>query len=282
MSEVQIKNEKGQQLYARYWNEDSNPTDTYKGLIFIVHGYCEHCLAYTELAKSLIGQGFYVFSHDHVGHGQSEGDRAHVLSFDDYVNDMFYHIDQVKNKFPDKPVFLLGHSMGGTIAVLAAMARPKFFSGVVLIGPLVTPDRKAATPFKIFMGKIAAKVLPQMHIAKLNAKVVSRDEEYVKTYESDPLVYHNGIKCRWGVAMLDALKKIEDGMSGIEWPFFVLHGSADALCEVGGSKLLYEKAQSTDKKIKIFDGAFHQLHHELEPVKKETFDLISEWLNSRV
>ncbi|XP_060574217.1 monoglyceride lipase-like [Ruditapes philippinarum] len=282
MAETKIKNERGQQLYARYWNEDDSPKDSYKALVFIVHGYCEHCLPYTELAKTLIDKGFYVFAHDHVGHGQSEGDRAHVIDFDDYVNDVFCHIDQVKNKFPDKPVFLIGHSMGGAISVLAAMARPTFFSGVILIGPLITPDRKAATPFKIALGKMVAKVLPQMHIAKLDPKTVSRDSDYVKTYTNDPLNYHNGVKCRWGVAMLDALKKIEDNVSDIDWPFFILHGDKDALCELDGSKLMYDKAKSTDKKIKIFEGAFHQLHNELEPVKKETFNLISDWLNERV
>lgn len=46
-----------------------------------------------------------------VGHGQSEGERAHVLSFSDYVQDVLLHVDQVKNKFPDTPIFLVGHSM---------------------------------------------------------------------------------------------------------------------------------------------------------------------------
>lgn len=279
---MHIKNEKGQQIYARYWNEDNKSTETFKGLIFIVHGYCEHCLGYTELAEFLIQQGYYVFSHDHVGHGQSEGDRAHVMIFDDYIQDVLRHIDQIKSKYPNKPVFLIGHSMGGAISVLAAMARPKFFAGVVLIGPLIMPDPKAATPFKVFMGKMVAKILPQMHIAKLDPKTISRNEEFVEMYTKDPLVYHNGVKCGWGVAMLGALKKIEEGMSDIEWPFFILHGSEDALCALEGSKHMYERAKSTNKKLKIFDGAFHQLHHELEPVKKETFDLIADWVNSRV
>lgn len=57
--------------------------------------------------------------------------------------------------------------------------------------------------------------------------------------------------CRWGVALLDALKKIEEGLGDIEWPFFILHGGEDALCDIEGSKHMYEKAKSTDKKIKV-------------------------------
>lgn len=281
MSETHIKNEKGQHLFAKYWNKPDADTENLKGLVFIAHGYCEHIEPYKEIAEFLIGHGFYVFSHDHIGHGQSEGDRAHILSFDEYVQDVFFHVDQVKARFPNKPVFIIGHSMGGAIAVLAAMTRPQYFSGVVLIGPLIIPDRKSATPWKVAVGKVVARVLPQMHIAKLDPKLTSRDEKSVKEYTSDPLVYHIGIKCRWGVAMLDALKKIEDGLGDIDWPFFTLHGDQDGLCELEGSRLLYEKAKSTDKKIKIFEGAYHQLLKELEPVKKETFDLIADWLKER-
>ncbi|KAL4217445.1 hypothetical protein ACF0H5_023895 [Mactra antiquata] len=281
MSESKISNTKGNQLFARYWNEDGQEIKDVKALIFIVHGYCEHCLAYNELAESLVNQGYYVFSHDHIGHGQSDGDRAHVCSFDEYVDDLFCHLDLITQKFPDKKVFLVGHSMGGAISVLAGLKRPSFFAGIVLIGPLLIADRKTATPFKIAVGKMAAKVLPHMHIAQVDPGKISRDKESVKNYTEDPLVYHGGVKCRWGVAMVEALQKIESSMPAIEWPFFVLHGSNDALCEVAGAKEIYEKAKSKDKQIKIFEEAFHQLHKEVEPVKTETFDLISDWLNNR-
>ncbi|XP_052781159.1 monoglyceride lipase-like [Mya arenaria] len=281
LPETKLQNEKGLKLYCRYWNEDEQQEKTdIKGLVLIVHGYCEHCLFYTELAELLKKQGFYVFSHDHVGHGQSDGDRAHIHSFDEYVQDVLFHVDKVKQEFPGKPTFLLGHSMGGTISVLTAMSRPDFFKGVVLIAPLIVPDKKAASPWKVAAGKMAAKVLPQMIIAKIDPKNVTREEENVKKYIEDPLVFHGGIKCRWGVAMLDALMRIKSSFPEIQWPFLILHGTKDALCELEGSQLMYDKASSTDKKLKIFDGAYHQLHKELPEVKNETFDLISSWLNS--
>jgi len=46
-----------------------------------------------------------------AGHGQSEGNRAYIADFGEYVQDVFHHIDKVKARFPNKPVFLLGHSM---------------------------------------------------------------------------------------------------------------------------------------------------------------------------
>lgn len=46
-----------------------------------------------------------------VGHGQSEGQRAQVHDFDDYVDDTLRHVDLMREKYPNIPAFLLGHSM---------------------------------------------------------------------------------------------------------------------------------------------------------------------------
>lgn len=283
MSENIIKTEKGYNLYCRYWNEDSKyAREDIKALLFIVHGYCEHCLFYNELAETLKEQGLYVFSHDHVGHGQSEGTRAHVGDFMEYVQDVFYHIELVKKKFPQKPVFLLGHSMGGAVSILAAISKPNYFKGILLIGPLITPDKKSATPWKIAAGKIAARFRPQMIVAKIDPLKVSRDAVYVKRYKEDPLVWHEGVKCGWGVAMLHALSQITSSFQDMTLPFIVLHGSEDTICELEGSQLLYDKAASKDKQIKIFDGAFHQIHNDTPDVKKETNKTISQWIADRL
>jgi len=51
--------------------------------------------------------------------------------------------------------------------------------------------------------------------------------------------------------MMTALEKIEAGLAHINWPFLILHGSGDTLCELEGSQLMYDKAASTDKQLKV-------------------------------
>ncbi|XP_063425360.1 monoglyceride lipase-like [Mytilus trossulus] len=281
--EKKIVNNDGKKLYCRYWNEeqqiDSAPT---RGLVFICHGAAEHCLCYTELAMYLIENGFYVFAHDHVGHGQSDGDRVHVETFDTYVNDVFQHVDGVKKNFPDNtPVFIIGHSMGGTISVLCGLERPDYFNGVILIGPALIPSPDAASPVKVFLGKIAAKILPQLCVIKLDSKGLSRDAAVVKKYDDDPLVWHHGLKARWGVSFLKAMDTIKEKQSTVEWPFLALHGDEDKLCDVEGAIKFHELAKSTDKEIKIYKGLYHQLHNELEEDKKVVFEDIKSWLMKR-
>ncbi|XP_052242465.1 monoglyceride lipase-like [Dreissena polymorpha] len=217
-----------------------------------------------------------------VGHGQSEGTRGLVGDFMEYVQDVIYHIELVKKKFPQKPVFLLGHSMGGAVSILAAMSKPNYFKGVVLIGPAITPDKDSATCFKVFALKIAARIFPQLVVAKIDPLKISRDEAFVKRYKEDPLVFYETVKCGWALAYLHALAQITSSFQDMTWPFIVIHGSEDTICEMEGSQLLYDKAASKDKQIKIFDGAFHQVHNDTPEVKKETQKTISQWIAERL
>ncbi|XP_044611136.1 monoglyceride lipase isoform X5 [Equus asinus] len=140
-----LVNADGLYLFCKYWK----PTGTPKALIFVSHGAGEHCGRYDELAQMLVGLGLLVFAHDHVGHGQSEGERMVVSDFHVFVRDVLQHVDIMQKDYPGIPVFLLGHSMGGAIVILTAAERPGHFSGMVLISPLVLANPESATTFKV-------------------------------------------------------------------------------------------------------------------------------------
>ncbi|XP_069101613.1 monoglyceride lipase-like [Argopecten irradians] len=286
VSDDQIINSRGQKLFCKYWNKEKQSEDSqnqdYRGLVFVAHGLAEHCLFYKEVADLLINKGFYVFSHDHAGHGQSEGPRSHIDTFDHYVQDVFQHIDQVKEKFPEKtPVFIVGHSMGGAISVLSAMSRPQYFTGVVLIGPAIQASPGAISPIKIMAGKVLARIFPQMCIEKLKTKDLSRDPDAVKEYEDDKLVFHDGIKAKWGLELLRSFDVMKAGFAKVDWPFLVLHGDHDKMCAVEGSQTLYDEAQSKDKQIKIYKGFYHQIHKEPRDDRDTVLKDIVEWLDQR-
>jgi acylglycerol lipase len=72
-----------------------------------------------------------------VGHGSSEGKRVYIDNVDHYVDDVIHHGMDIQDKHPNLPVFLVGHSMGGMIAVRSVLRHPGFFKGMVLNGPLI-------------------------------------------------------------------------------------------------------------------------------------------------
>ncbi|VTJ86880.1 Hypothetical predicted protein [Marmota monax] len=149
-----LVNADGQHLFCRYWK----PSGTPRALMFVSHGAGEHCGRYDELAQMLMGLDILVFAHDHVGHGQSEGERMVVSDFHVFVRDVLQHMDVMQKDYPSLPVFLLGHSMGGAIVILTAAERPGHFSGMVLISPLVLANPESASTFKVkdFLGGVCA------------------------------------------------------------------------------------------------------------------------------
>ncbi|XP_078241383.1 monoglyceride lipase isoform X7 [Pogona vitticeps] len=231
-----LVNADGQYLFCRYWR----PATTPRGLVFVAHGAGEHCCRYDELAQMLTGINFFVFAHDHVGHGQSEGDRMVVSDFHVFVRDCLQHIDLMKKDHPGLPVFLLGHSM-------------------------------------IFAAKILNLVMPNLSLGSVDPNVISRDRKEVESYTTDPLVYHGGMKVSFVIQLLNAIAKIERSLPKLTLPIFVLHGSPDKLCDIKGSYLLMDTASSQDKTLKVYDEAYHALHKELPEVATSVLTEIRMW-----
>ncbi|KAF6088629.1 monoglyceride lipase [Phyllostomus discolor] len=242
-----LVNADGQYLFCRYWK----PTGTPKALIFVSHGAGEHCGRYDELAQMLVGLELLVFAHDHVGHGQSEGERMVVSDFHVFIRDVLQHVEIMQKDYPGLPVFLLGHSMGGAIAILTAAEKPGHFSGMILISPLVLANPESATTFKVDL------------------------------YNTDPLICRAGLKVCFGNQLLNAVSRVERALPKLTLPFLLLQGSADRLCDSKGAYLLMESAKSQDKTLKIYEGAYHVLHKELPEVTNSVFHEINTWVSQR-
>ncbi|XP_036593321.1 monoglyceride lipase isoform X3 [Trichosurus vulpecula] len=299
-----LVNADGQYLFCRYWKPKGMP----RALVFISHGAGEHCGRYDDLAQMLTELDLLVFAHDHVGHGQSEGERMIVSDFHVFVRDVLQHVDLMQKDHPGLPIFLLGHSMGGAIAILTASERPNSFSGMVLISPLVVASPESATTFKesvqdlkgilhsatakavqwspIIVWVLAAKVLnlvlPNLSLGSIDSNVISRNKTEVDSYNSDPLICHTGLKVCFGIQLLNAVSRVERALPRLTLPILLLQGSADKLCDSKGAYVLMEAAKSQDKTLKIYEGAYHVLHKELPEVTSSVFHEIKMWFSQRI
>lgn len=73
----------------------------------------------------------------------------------------------------------------------------------------------------------------------------------MEAYDTDELNHHGGLRVSLGIQLMNAAARIEKELSNITWPFFILHGDADKLCDIRGSHLMYNEAKTTDKKMKV-------------------------------
>lgn len=204
-----------------------------------------------------------------------------VSDFQVFVRDVLHHVDVMQKDHPQLPVFLLGHSMGGAIAILTAAERPGHFSGMVLISPLVLASPESATTFKILAAKVLNLVLPNMSLGRIDASVLSRNKTEVDLYNADPLICRAGLKVCFGIQLLNAVSRVERALPKLTLPFLLLQGSADRLCDSRGAYLLMESAKSQDKTLKIYEGAYHILHKELPEVTDSVFREINTWVSQR-
>ena len=124
------------------------------------------------------------------------------------------------------------------------------------------------------------RILPRLRTIKLDSSSISRDPEVVRRYDEDPLVYRGGIPARTGAEMVLATKRIQSSMHTISLPLFIMHGTADRLSDAKGSELLYSKASSTDKSLKLYEGFYHEILNE--PEKTQVLADIVQWLDTRL
>ncbi|OQV23119.1 putative Monoglyceride lipase [Hypsibius exemplaris] len=272
----------GVEIYCRHWNPRLEQDESPRAIVFMCHGLFEYFGTDLHVAESLVKAGFLVCGHDHSGHGRSGGEPGQVHSLENYVTDVVTHVKHMKSSLPDCPVFLVGHSMGGAIALLAGLQQPQLFRGIILIGPLVVPDPEIATPTMKFVAKLLSTLAPGLGIQSINNDHLSRDRAVVERFNTDPLIFRGKISLRTGRALLAAVEKIEKNLPNITFPFLCIHGGGDRICSVQGAQALLDKSSSSDKTLSIYPGAYHRVQDEPDGVKEKCSAAILAWISERL
>ncbi|MCA1828381.1 MAG: alpha/beta hydrolase, partial [Myxococcales bacterium] len=261
----------GLKLYEQWWRPASREP---RAVLVIVHGLKDHSARYAEFADRLAQHGYEVRAFDLRGHGSSEGRRAYVSDFDEYPTDLETFVQRVRR--PGKPLFVLGHSMGGAIVTDWILTRKPLVSGIILSGAALRVD---ASGFKIAITRFLGTVLPRLAVFSLDVDKFSRDPRFVAQCKGDPLVDHGNGPARTAAQLVGAIEFIREHMEEVTVPLLALHGGADAITPPQGSRDLVERAHSSDKTLRIYDGLYHDLLHE--PEKQQVMSDIAAWVDER-
>jgi len=262
-------------LFTQCWL----PEERASAAIILSHGYAEHSGRYEEMARRLVSEGYAVYALDHRGHGLSEGARANVGVFREYVDDLQRFIEKVRETHPRPPRFLFGHSMGGLIAMQLVLEHPEKVEGVVVCAALIQ-NAVAVPPSLLRAADLVSALAPGLPVQKLDVTALSRDEAVVRAYQEDPLVYHGRIKARLGTEMLRAGPYVLVRAESIRVPLLLLHGTGDRIAHAQGSRDLLECVGSEDKTLKLYDGAYHEVFNDFS--KEEAYRDLLVWLAERI
>ncbi|MCP4427255.1 MAG: alpha/beta hydrolase [Chloroflexi bacterium] len=265
----------GMELFTQSWLPDEAP----KATVVLTHGLGEHSGRYPHVVNYLVPRGYAIYSFDHRGHGRSAAKLcAHVNDWAEYRSDVHAFLQMVRRQTAGEPLFLMGHSMGGLIALNYALHHPEGLQGVIASAPAV--GVVDANPLLLLIGRILSKIKPDFAVdSQLDANAISRDPATVRTYVEDPLV-SGKVSARWSTEFTGAIDWTRDHASDFQPPLLIIHGSADSLVPPEGSRIFFEKAPHADKKRIVYEGGYHENHNDIH-YEQVTADL-EQWLEAHL
>ncbi len=306
-SEYKLKAIDGTQIHVYEWLPDE-PTDV-KACLQIAHGMAEHAKRYDDFATFLNKAGIAVFANDHRGHGKTAGNVENLGYFADengfekVVSDMRVLTDKIHSEFPEKPIFLLGHSMGSFLSRFYAIEDASKISGLILSGTAGDPGILGKVG-KLLSGLIASfsgkksqtPLMTSLSFGAYNKQFkpnrtefdwLSRDNEQVDKYVNDPYCgtvftagfYRDMLGGLLYVNQNQAIKKMRKDL-----PVYLISGDKDPVSENGkGVKEVFEKLKKSELKdieMKLYPDARHEILNEIN--KEEVYYDVLSWINNHL
>lgn len=259
------------------------PPDPCRGVVVIAHGAGEHSGRYPHVAERLVRESYAVYALDHRGHGRSTGPRALLDRMENLVADLDTLVLQASSEQGARagsgvPVFLLGHSMGGTVSLCYALRHQDRLDALVLSAPLAAVE--AASPVLRVVARTLSTIAPRLPLIAIDPALVSRDPAVVEAYTADPLVHHGKLPARTAVQLADAVESFPARVPEITVPTLILYGTADTLCPTDGSVMLGHRIGATDLTVTSYPGLYHEIFNE--PEQAQVMDEMCAWLNAHV
>lgn len=242
----------------------------------LVHGLGEHSSRYGHVAGALVGRGLAVAGWDLRGHGRSSGTRGDVATGEVLVDDLAAVCARARED--GVPLFIFAHSLGGQVALRLLERDAAVCRGAVIASPWL---RLAFNPpwWKLLLARLAMGVWPGfVQTREMRADRLSRDAGHMASFPDANLV-HQRISARMYFALRAGGERIFAEAGAVRTPLLLLHGDDDAVTSHHATCDFFERAGSADKTLRIYPGARHETHNEIE--RAEVLREIGDWMVAR-
>jgi acylglycerol lipase len=257
-SRFELRTADGQGLAAQAWLPPAS-----RALVALVHGIAEHGGRYEAFAVRAVAQGIGVVAVDLRGHGRSPGERSYVERFDDYLHDVDALWARARELAQGKPLFLMGHSMGGAIALRWAAQRRQSMAGLILSSAALKVGGDVPR-LLIALAPLLSRWLPHLRGTRFDPAVISRDPAAVAAYVNDPLVSLQAPPARTGAELLAAMEANREAAAGLALPVYLFHGDADRLTDPAGSREIHATWGGADKTLRLWPSSRHETLNDLD------------------
>lgn len=242
----------------------------YTATVVLLHGYLNHSGQFRHLIRHLVENGFAAAVYDLPGHGLSDGERAVIDSFDQYVQTTQDFLAVVQTHVHG-PFHAVGFSTGA--AILIEMLRRNLadqLEHIILAAPLIrwTAYEQSKGTYKVYR-KFTDK------IARFHRKN-SSDKEYLRFNKTQDYLHCRHLSLKWVKALFDWNKKIES-MPPCERRVLVIQGNKDGTVDWPYNlKLIRDKFPKA--RVKKIAGANHELFNEAVKYKQQALNLVENYI----
>lgn len=242
--------------------------------LVLAHGLSEHSDRYAHVAEYFAQRGHPVWALDHRGHGRSEGVRVYVDRFDDYLYDLGRFVDLVREAESRRKPVLVGHSMGGVIALAYALSRPETLAGLVLSSPWLGLNLRPPLHLRLLL-PVLSTVAPRMAVPNdALTTYVCRDPEILQRYVEDPMRCRTATP-RWFREAVRAQARVRQQAPSLQLPVLFLVAGDDRLVDAGATQAIYE-ALSSPKRWHLYPEMYHEVFND--PDREQVLQDLHRWL----
>jgi alpha-beta hydrolase superfamily lysophospholipase len=249
-----------------------------RAIILALHGFNDYSNAFTQPGQYLSARGIAVFAFDQRGFGNAPG-RGLWAGMAAYVADVAAMARQLRMHYPGVPVYLLGESMGGAVAIVVMTSAQPPADGLILSAPAVWA-RDMMPWYQRAVLALAASTLPELELTGSGLKILASDNiEMLRGLGRDPLV----IKA----SRVDAIEGLTDLMDAaqaqagrLRAPILVLYGQRDQVIPDEPIQAMLEKLpRRPETRMVFYPNGYHLLLRDLHA--SQPLGDITAWIEDR-
>lgn len=261
----------GHSLHYNAWGaHGASPGRT---AVILIHGLGEHGALYDETARFLVERVGPVYAPDLRGHGLSPGRRGHIRRWGDFRRDLHGMLGVVRTAESGAPL-LLGHSLGGLLALDFAVENPDSVAGIVALAP---PLGRVGVPgWLLVLGSLASSVWPSLTLKTgFDLSGLTRDPARLARIIEDPL-FHRRASARLATEVFTAVKQLRTHAARLQAPVLLLHGTADRMTDPAGTRSFFDLLSGSNATLREYEGAYHHLLEDSN--REQVMEDIAAWI----
>jgi alpha-beta hydrolase superfamily lysophospholipase len=249
----------GAVLPVRAWLPPAGPV---RAVIVALHGFNDYSRFFERPGEYLARHGIASYAYDQRGFGNAPG-RGLWAGVEAYADDLGVFVGLARQRHPGVPLYVLGESMGGAVAIVAmASARPPPADGVILASPAVWG--RATMPWWQRMAlDAAAHAAPSLRLTGEGLKVMASDNiEMLRGLGRDPLVIKaTRVDAIYGLA--DLMDAALDAAGALKASALVLYGERDQVVPREPVERMLAKMPGPQTRAAFYPDGYHLLLRDL-------------------